>query len=164
MLLTRPPLRLKASFQSPLDLHVLSVPPAFILSQDQTLNLIRSLLLGLELTGILLPFPLSCFHSIKFFLLRCYTVRFSKFYTFALFARSAQLSYHIVSSLSSAFFNFFQTFLMWFVWREQMIYYHIRFLLSTPFLKNIDERRRRDLNPRASFPTYALSRGASSAT
>ena len=72
---------MQAPFPS-LDLHVLSVPPAFILSQDQTLNLIRSLLLGLELTGILLPFPLSCFHSIKFFLLRCYTVRFSKFCTF----------------------------------------------------------------------------------
>ena len=38
-LLTRPPLeRSKASFQSsPLDLHVLGTPPAFVLSQDQTL-------------------------------------------------------------------------------------------------------------------------------
>ena len=48
-LLTRPPLssekfQLKASFLSshirtPFDLHVLSTPPAFILSQDQTLKL-----------------------------------------------------------------------------------------------------------------------------
>ena len=38
-LLTRPPLKQsKASFQlSPLDLHVLGTPPAFVLSQDQTL-------------------------------------------------------------------------------------------------------------------------------
>ena len=38
-LLTRPPLETpKASFQcSPLDLHVLGTPPAFVLSQDQTL-------------------------------------------------------------------------------------------------------------------------------
>ena len=34
-LLTRPPLSPKGS----LDLHVLSLPPAFVLSQDQTLKL-----------------------------------------------------------------------------------------------------------------------------
>ena len=40
-LLTRPPLTFKSlSFiKSPFDLHVLSTPPAFILSQDQTLML-----------------------------------------------------------------------------------------------------------------------------
>ena len=39
-LLTRPPLKQpEASFQlSPLDLHVLGTPPAFVLSQDQTLK------------------------------------------------------------------------------------------------------------------------------
>ena len=37
VLLTRPPLRTEASFHSPFDLHVLGVPPAFVLSQDQTL-------------------------------------------------------------------------------------------------------------------------------
>ena len=38
-LLTRPPLKQpEVSFQlSPLDLHVLGTPPAFVLSQDQTL-------------------------------------------------------------------------------------------------------------------------------
>ncbi len=38
-LLTRPPLKqLRASYSlSPLDLHVLGTPPAFVLSQDQTL-------------------------------------------------------------------------------------------------------------------------------
>ncbi len=34
MLLTRAPLRPKPSF----DLHVLGMPPAFVLSQDQTLR------------------------------------------------------------------------------------------------------------------------------
>ena len=39
-LLTRPPLKQSiASYQlSPLDLHVLGTPPAFVLSQDQTLS------------------------------------------------------------------------------------------------------------------------------
>ena len=38
-------------------------------------------------------------------------------------------------------------------------------LLESPvvFADNI-ERRKRDLNPRAGFPTYTLSRGASSAS
>ena len=37
MLLTRLPLSIATSF----DLHVLGVPPAFVLSQDQTLKLKR---------------------------------------------------------------------------------------------------------------------------
>ena len=36
-LLTRPPLTSEPKFLRPLDLHVLSTPPAFVLSQDQTL-------------------------------------------------------------------------------------------------------------------------------
>ena len=36
-LLTRPPLEVTPKGNSPLDLHVLSTPPAFVLSQDQTL-------------------------------------------------------------------------------------------------------------------------------
>ena len=39
-LLTRPPLIKGASSFSPFDLHVLGTPPAFVLSQDQTLRLI----------------------------------------------------------------------------------------------------------------------------
>ena len=38
VLLTRPPLIRFPKETSSLDLHVLSTPPAFILSQDQTLN------------------------------------------------------------------------------------------------------------------------------
>ena len=39
-LLTRPPLKHlgASSLMSPLDLHVLGTPPAFVLSQDQTLE------------------------------------------------------------------------------------------------------------------------------
>ena len=36
-LLTRPPLSLIPKYQAPFDLHVLGTPPAFVLSQDQTL-------------------------------------------------------------------------------------------------------------------------------
>ena len=38
MLLTRSPLEYPASRAFPFDLHVLSTPPAFVLSQDQTLH------------------------------------------------------------------------------------------------------------------------------
>ena len=38
MLLTRPPLIRFPKETSSLDLHVLGTPPAFVLSQDQTLN------------------------------------------------------------------------------------------------------------------------------
>ena len=44
VLLTRPPLRIQvicpkaSALHSPFDLHVLGAPPAFVLSQDQTLN------------------------------------------------------------------------------------------------------------------------------
>ena len=38
VLLTRSPLIRGASSSSPFDLHVLSTPPAFVLSQDQTLR------------------------------------------------------------------------------------------------------------------------------
>jgi hypothetical protein len=38
VLLTRSPLTSRASPADPFDLHVLSTPPAFVLSQDQTLR------------------------------------------------------------------------------------------------------------------------------
>ena len=58
MLLTRLPLTPKDA----LDLHVLSLPPAFVLSQDQTLKLnlrpsFRLYMVTLELTRIFLPRP-----------------------------------------------------------------------------------------------------------
>ena len=58
-LLTRPPLSWsKASFQStPFDLHVLGTPPAFILSQDQTLKF-----KFVSLTLFRTRWPLVCGH------------------------------------------------------------------------------------------------------
>lgn len=47
MLLTRPPLGLFPKELTSLDLHVLGTPPAFVLSQDQTLNKKFNLLLKL---------------------------------------------------------------------------------------------------------------------
>ena len=38
VLLTRPPLTIQVSLDGSLDLHVLGTPPAFALSQDQTLQ------------------------------------------------------------------------------------------------------------------------------
>jgi hypothetical protein len=38
VLLSRPPLAASPKTALPLDLHVLGTPPAFILSQDQTLQ------------------------------------------------------------------------------------------------------------------------------
>jgi hypothetical protein len=63
VLLTRSPLITGASSGSPFDLHVLSTPPAFVLSQDQTLReclmrtgrspvtLLESLLLSQQIAG-----------------------------------------------------------------------------------------------------------------
>ena len=57
-----------------------------------------------------------------------------------------------------------------------VLYYHVSFCLSTVFstfsnsilIHGLDQcdlkRRKRDLNPRAGYPTYTLSRGASSAS
>ena len=50
-----------------------------------------------------------------------------------------------------------------------LLFYHIVWLLSTPFLIILNliwkkERRKRDSNPRAACATYTLSRGASSAS
>ena len=47
VLLTRPPLGLFPKKLPSLDLHVLGTPPAFVLSQDQTLNKKFNLLLKL---------------------------------------------------------------------------------------------------------------------
>jgi hypothetical protein len=54
-LLTRPPLGPK----SPLDLHVLGLPPAFILSQDQTLKLKAHLYAILDVRNRCTSLPLS---------------------------------------------------------------------------------------------------------
>ena len=115
---------MQAPFPS-LDLHVLSVPPAFILSQDQTLNLIRSLLLGLELTGIFITVPFILFSLDKVFssqMLHCSIFKVLHFRSFLSVSREV-LGYLITSFsiCQQLFSSFFQSFSMPFVWREQVI-------------------------------------------
>ena len=50
------------SFRGPLDLHVLGLPPAFILSQDQTLKLKRSLNRVLDVRNLCTSLPVSRKH------------------------------------------------------------------------------------------------------
>ena len=75
-LLTRPPLSYpKASFQTtPFDLHVLGAPPAFVLSQDQTLNLFV-LYHGLPCYNLRLRSP-SLDSLLSYFLVELNRVRF----------------------------------------------------------------------------------------
>ena len=60
MLLTRPPLDLFPKELLSLDLHVLGTPPAFVLSQDQTLRLILESL-SLELLKVILFIPYALY-------------------------------------------------------------------------------------------------------
>ena len=61
MLLTRLPLVTKiiADSSNPFDLHALDTPPAFILSQDQTLNIVLRVLadIGASVIGIDVALP-----------------------------------------------------------------------------------------------------------
>ena len=118
-LLTRPPLRYskilpKLSFEiSSFDLHVLSTPPAFILSQDQTLKLKSSPATDLSLASSLFDALAS---GISGYGLS--TVQFSKIKLLLTarlvcrFCHQRKLSYHAVRGLSSTFFIFFSKFLL----------------------------------------------------
>ena len=79
-----------------------------------------------------------------------------------------------VSTNVNHFLQVFSTFFLVFIQTLYLVFLHdiihkftlnIQKLLEIPvvFADNI-ERRKRDLNPRAGFPTYTLSRGASSAS
>ena len=59
-LLTRPPLFREPKLLSPFDLNVLGTPPAFILSQDQTLEKYLSVFRRLSSFRVLLPAIYSC--------------------------------------------------------------------------------------------------------
>ena len=110
-LLTRPPLCPKTSF----DLHVLSIPPAFILSQDQTLHfefvaLFDCFLLQschfLYLTQVLVVYCLSNYNIFK---VRC-----------AFGVASFSLRFRHLFNISNLLWNvnyFFNLFLGWiFIW------------------------------------------------
>ena len=94
VLLTRPPLIHFPKETSSLDLHVLGTPPAFVLSQDQTLNkkfdcLLKNLL-NKRIAG----------------LLYLYSVQFSKT-NFLCRPQATHLVYHLARHLSTTFFTFF---------------------------------------------------------
>ena len=90
------------------------MPPAFILSQDQTLNLIRSLLLGFELTGIFLTVPFILFSLDKVFssqMLHCSIFKVLHFRSFLSVSREVLgyliTPYLVCQVLFSTFFKLF---------------------------------------------------------
>ena len=174
------------------DLHVLGTPPAFILSQDQTLVksvCIQSriawqfcsclLLLGWHWTldeafhessvkAVRLCRTSSC---LQHPFLKNLFKEFSGLLSIVQLSKSVVLShstaltvYHVQACLSRLFlFSFSPRFL------SSDSFNRLSYLST--FVNNFFtqfvfkcERRKRDLNPRAGYPTYTLSRGTSSAS
>ena len=105
-LLTRPPLEQSPKQLSPLDLHVLGTPPAFVLSQDQTLAFNPLSLTGL--TG-------------QVQLIRNYCLLFALFLFCIVFkvqcrsrGSAARISLLIISPFKGNVNTFLQTFLLFF--------------------------------------------------
>ena len=129
-LLTRPPLSHssnRSNQSASLDLHVLSTPPAFILSQDQTLvkNMFNQLLHWInnqvcsgikKTTSFLYPFYcfIGCIFLILFWIILCLEfsgmlsiVQLSMF--FVVVFRDSHIRLSHLSSLVNNFFNLFFT-------------------------------------------------------
>ena len=129
-LLTRPPLASGASSLRPFDLHVLSTPPAFILSQDQTL------------CKSLFPLKTTVWLSLVFTVFRTSFLNdckeFSRIVCVSLFSYQGSLLHSNFCSLSLRFWsvkNFFQVFQIFF-WSDvasltTWTLYHVLSLLST---------------------------------
>ena len=133
---------------------MLSTPPAFILSQDQTL--IKKFFLPESFWLTVLRSHLRCCPA-KILSVSADFSTFQKAETLRIFQGCFTVQ------LSRFFFLSSQA--------TTSIYYHSHSLLSTTFFKKITilflenkERRKRDSNPRAGYPTYTLSRGTSSAS
>ena len=124
-LLTRPPLSTvcASTDSTPFDLHVLSTPPAFILSQDQTLIkwFVCSGRPYKPLAYNSLPFTVGFVPRsllvrsfvLKFFFLEfqgCHVVNFSRFCIHHRFLATAFIIYHITFTLSTTFFFFLRKF------------------------------------------------------
>ena len=131
-LLTRPPLTQGPKPPCPFDLNVLCTPPAFILSQDQTLEIIvlkqpRSPSVDpILLSSLALSFFYFCLSSIL--ILRISEIRFKLFslctslllFNFQrsfrprnAFRAATFLFYHFCPALSSTFLKFFKVFSKW---------------------------------------------------
>ena len=150
-LLTRPPLSYESLgfIVTPFDLHVLGTPPAFILSQDQTLN--YSLFNPVRLLALPSFFPFTVLGFVSEISISCGFTHFS----FRIFRVALLFSFQCSVLLC------FQQLLQYITTTYPCQYLFWIFLHSKIVLK---QRRRRDLNPRAALATYTLSRGASSAT
>ena len=116
-LLTRSPLKIEPKLNFPFDLHVLGTPPAFVLSQDQTLQYTllknRLALNYLIQNFVCLAHLLSAFTSSKlartfaFFLV---LVQFSRCCRFP----ATCIVYYTFKGLSSTFLPFFEKFFLHF--------------------------------------------------
>ena len=89
---------------SAFDLHVLSTPPAFVLSQDQTLIKSLSSHSFLSLTDLLF---FSLFSTTTSVVVPCTLVRLVQFSKVFVALTTTILVYHSHFSLSTGFFNFF---------------------------------------------------------
>ena len=106
-LLTRPPLKQKPKPLSPLDLHVLGTPPAFVLSQDQTLAFNPFYLSGVS--------PARCKLIRNYCLFVCVILVLYRFQgsvpaAWLVPREQACLYYHRSAEMSTPFRNFFEFF------------------------------------------------------
>ena len=139
---------------SPFDLHVLGAPPAFVLSQDQTLeklylNTLSSVKIIFQAKSQLVSKKLKINFPIprKVDVQGSFVLSFQCCLIFKVRCRhvTAWLSYHNPLDLSSTFFKFFKTFFgfaflkLWVLFRSvarsetALLYYHHIPQLSTPF-------------------------------
>ena len=115
VLLTRSPLSFSSAStrKTSLDLHVLGTPPAFVLSQDQTLIKSLSSHSFLSLTDLLF---FSLFSTTTSVVVPCTLVRlvqFSKVFVIRFSQATTILVYHSrfrLSTLFETFLSFFETF------------------------------------------------------
>ena len=155
---------------------MLSTPPAFILSQDQTL--VKSVC-----TQSRIAWQFCCCLLFWFDIFRCPFLKnlFKEFSGFVVYCSVINVlfvvavscdSFYIISKCFMFVNNFFKLFFVaFFESLKQQLWYIIIYLLVCQqlfwsFFKSYfqTKRRKRDSNPRAGCPTYTLSRGASSAS
>ena len=116
MLRTRTPLVIKsiATLMLPFNLHVLSLPPAFILSQDQTLHCICFFFQSSDcLLSVLSPASISSKESTWIF--AALSIYFKELFPSLLFRRSGMQKYNFflyLLPLPYFFFSFFYLFIL----------------------------------------------------
>ena len=118
---------------SPLDLHVLSTPPAFVLSQDQTLSFNPVISLPVSQPARLNSFGIT----VSYF---CVSINLYRFQgSVPIQRRSARVSLHILSNILkkvNTFFEVFSAFLRVFAFYERhscIIHFIVRPITRTLF-------------------------------